>query len=70
MKMSELDSCSYSRYGLKTYIKSPVIFGEKGVNVFPLCYLTKPRHLSDEEWNDFLDWFNSNVWNIALKKEA
>jgi hypothetical protein len=63
LKLSELDSCGYSREGFPPHVKSPIIWGHKGNVEFPLCYLTRPKSVSLEDWNDFLDGFS-----FTLKK--
>jgi hypothetical protein len=63
MLLSEIEGCSFSRDGFKPHVKSPVIWGHKGCECFPLCYLTKPKYMTDIEWNSFLDGFN-----FTLKK--
>lgn len=58
---SKIDKVSFSRDGFKPHVKSPIIWGIKGCNQFPLCYLTKPKGLNEKEWNDFLDRFDFQV---------
>jgi len=57
MKLSEIDSCSFSRGGFPPYVKSPVIWGIIGSRAEPLCYLTKPKSVGAEDWEEFLDGF-------------
>jgi len=67
--LENLDSYSYSRNGFKPWrMKNPIIWGNKGEASFPLCYLHKPRGLSDEDWNNFLDGFSFNLRRISPKK--
>lgn len=61
MKMSEIEAVSFSRNGFKPHVKSPIIWGHKGGAIYPLCYLTKPRSVSDDEWELFLDGFSFTV---------
>lgn len=66
--LSEFDSCSFSRNGLKPLVKSPTIWGHKGNVTLPLCYLMKPKYMSDAEWDDFLDGFSFEL--KPARKEA
>ena len=63
MNLAEIDHVSFSRDGIKGLIKSPTIWGHKGCECFPLCYLKKPKYMTDAEWNSFLDGFD-----FTLKK--
>jgi hypothetical protein len=58
MKISEIESCSFSRDGFPPHVKSPIIWGDKGNTSSPLCYLTKPKSMSKEDWEEFLDKFD------------
>ena len=64
MNVRDIDSCSFSRDGFAPHVKSPIIWGHHGSTLFPLCYLTKPKHLSKEDWESFLDAFH-----FQLRKE-
>jgi len=55
MKINEIEAISFSRDGFKNRVKSPVIWGHKGGEIFPLCYLTKPKWMPKQEWEIFLD---------------
>jgi hypothetical protein len=61
MKMSEIELVSFSRDGFLSYVKSPTIWGYIGTAAFPLCYLTKPKSLTAEEWAEFLDNFSYKI---------
>ena len=58
MKISEIDSYSFSRKGFSPHVKSPIIWANKGNTMWPLCYLTKPKSMSKEDWEEFLDKFD------------
>jgi hypothetical protein len=58
MQINEIEAISYSRNGFLPHVKSPVIWGHKGNCLTPLCYLTKPKSVTVEEWNQFLDGFS------------
>ena len=67
MSISEhmtFDSVSFSRDGFKLHVKSPVIWGNTGSALWPLCYLHRPKWMSDDDWNNFLDRFD-----FTIKKE-
>ena len=59
--MMDYDSYSFSATGWAPHIKSPVIWGEKGNTAMPVCYLTRPKHVSIEDWNDFLNRLNISI---------
>ena len=61
MTVNDLDSFEFSRNGFLPHVKSPIIWGNIKSGAFPLCYLTKPKSLSDDEWNNFLDHFTFSI---------
>jgi len=61
MNIKDIDSVSFSRNGFLPHVKSPIVWGNKGNGSEPLCYLTKPKCMSVEEWSLFLDNFNFTV---------
>lgn len=67
--IDEIDSISYSRNGLNPITKSPTIWGNKGNTTWPLCYLRKPRSMSEVEWQKFLDRFTFELKTPDEKKE-
>ena len=61
MKLSDVESISYSRGGFQPHVKSPIIWGGKGCEEFPLCYLHKPKWMPIEMWEEFLDAFTFEI---------
>jgi hypothetical protein len=61
MKVSEIEEIQYSRNGFKPHVKSPIIWGRKGGMISPLCYLTKPKSVTVEDWYEFLDAFRFEI---------
>ena len=61
MKMKEIESVSFSRNGFLPHVKSPIIWGHIGSLSFPLCYLTKPKSMTQEEFDEFLDNFTFKI---------
>jgi hypothetical protein len=58
-KLTDIESVSFSKEG---YIrKSPTIWARIGCVITPLCYLRKPKHVSDTLWNDFLRGFTFTI---------
>jgi len=53
---------------LPPHIKSPVIFANIGDTAIPICYLTKPKTLSLEDWKQFLNRFYFEI-RIMDKEE-
>jgi hypothetical protein len=64
MNLSEVESISFSRDGFKPHVKSPIIWGNKGCEAFPLCYLTKPKWMPKEMWEEFLDNFTFEIRKV------
>lgn len=62
MKFQEIEQVSFSRLGFSPHVKSPIIWGHKGSIITPLLYLTKPKSVSVEDWNEFLDHF---TWSVS-----
>lgn len=54
MNLSEIEQYSFSPEGFKPHVKSPIIWGHKGNTLFPLCYLTKPKSVPDELWQELV----------------
>lgn len=61
MDIKNVEACSFSRDGFKPHVKAPVIWGHKGNTIFPLCYLQKPKSMSQSDWNSFLDGFSFEI---------
>jgi len=68
MRFNEIESVEFLRDGLPPHIKSPVIFANIGDTAIPICYLTKPKTLSLEDWQQFLDSFHFEL-RVMNKKE-
>ena len=64
-----LDHIDYSRDGFKPFVKSPVIWASDGHAATPLCYLRKPKHLSEVDWNKFLDCFEFEINRAKLEEK-
>ena len=63
LRETEIDSVSFSRDGLAPHVKSPIIWANVKSGGWPLCYLTKPKWMSKEDWEWFLDHFD---WSLRL----
>jgi len=61
----EIESVSFSRKGWAGRVKSPIIWAVDGGGYWPICYLTKPRYVSDENFNKFLDGFTFEIKKVA-----
>ena len=46
----KIKSYTISPDGVKGFCKRPVILGSNGINGLPLCYLQKPKWMSDEQF--------------------
>jgi len=67
----EIQSVSFSREGFKPYVKSPVIWRHHdGNHLSPLCYLTKPKSVSKEDWEWFLDRFDFTITKEPKRRES
>lgn len=55
MTLSDLHAVSFSPDS--PISKSPVIFAHTDEGLEPLCYLKKPKHVSDELWEQFITGF-------------
>ena len=69
MRFNEIESVEFLRDGLPPHIKSPVIFANIGDTAIPICYLTKPKTLSLEDWKQFLNRFYFEI-RIMDKEEG
>jgi hypothetical protein len=61
MLLSEVEKCSFNPNGFPPHVKSPIIWGYIGNNMFPLCYLTKPKSLDKQVWDQFIAGINFDV---------
>jgi hypothetical protein len=59
MTLAEIEGVSFSVEGFGT--KSPTIWAHIGNELTPLCYLRRPKNISDELWDDFLRGFDFSV---------
>ena len=61
MELKDIESVSFSKGGFPTHVKSPIIWGNRGNEGFPLCYLMKPKWMPETMWKEFLDSFDFSV---------
>ena len=58
MKIGSLNpqKFSFSKHGEKSLgIKSPILWGIEGGKMYPLVYFHKPKHVSQEEFNQIIE---------------
>ena len=57
MQLEKIRSCSISKNGFLPHVKSPIIWGNFEDAAYPLCYLTKPKSMSKENFEKFINAF-------------
>lgn len=54
MRVNNLDEIVLYTKGMAGIVKSPGIWATINCTMYPLCYLLKPKWMSEELWKDFL----------------
>ena len=59
MTFNDIKAVSFSKE--PPVVKSPTIWAHTDDGLESLCYLRKPKHISDDVWEQFLEGFDFSV---------